>query len=313
MNSSILLRRTAPAAVATLLSLGLLAACGNGDTNASDPLASNPASDPTSAPTSSAAAPTSSAAATSSSPSGATSSALLYWGVDTSVGQRITAESTQLSGEPVTAALGALMTGHPADPDYTNLLPGESLISAEAKAGKEITVQVAGPQFAGAPSGSDAAGDKLAVQQVVYSLNAAAGTAKKPLPVHFVDASGKDSTYLGQPSVAKAGAQLSTLSLMSVYFPSEGTDIDRGVQHFDGVGSSFEANVVWEVQDSSKKVVLNGHTMSAGWQDKLYPWKAAVNLSNLAPGSYTFIAKTDDPSGGEGGGPVVDSRTFTLE
>ena len=48
--------------------------------------------------------------------------------------------------------------------------------------------------------------------------------------------------------------------------------------------------------------------------DKLYPWETAVDVSGLAPGTYTFVALTDDPSGGaEGAGPTYDTRTIVVE
>ena len=43
-----------------------------------------------------------------------------------------------------------------------------------------------------------------------------------------------------------------------------------------------------------------GFATAEGWMDKLYPWQAEVDVSGLAPGTYTFVAMTDDPSGGEG-------------
>ena len=47
--------------------------------------------------------------------------------------------------------------------------------------------------------------------------------------------------------------------------------------------------------------------------DKLYPWETEVDVSDLEPGTYTFVALTDDPSGGaEGGGPTEDSKTIVV-
>ena len=46
---------------------------------------------------------------------------------------------------------------------------------------------------------------------------------------------------------------------------------------------------------------------------KLFEWTAQVDLTGLAPGTYTFVAMNDDPSGGEGGGPDVDTRTIVVE
>ena len=36
-------------------------------------------------------------------------------------------------------------------------------------------------------------------------------------------------------------------------------------------------------------------------------------MSDLTPGTYTFVAMTDDPSGGEGLGPFTDTRTIIVE
>jgi hypothetical protein len=46
--------------------------------------------------------------------------------------------------------------------------------------------------------------------------------------------------------------------------------------------------------------------------DKLYPWQATVDVSSLSPGTYTFVASTDDPSDGEGSGPTRDTKTITV-
>ena len=79
----------------------------------------------------------------------------------------------------------------------------------------------------------------------------------------------------------------------------------------DGVASSFEATVPWEIRQGDE-VVKKGFTTAEGWMDKLYPWEAEVDVSGLAPGEYTFVALTDDPSGGEGFGPSEDSKTITV-
>ena len=61
--------------------------------------------------------------------------------------------------------------------------------------------------------------------------------------------------------------------------------------------------------------MLNGFGTAAGCGvDKLYPWEVEVDVSTLAPGTYTFVAMNDDPSGGaEGHGPDVDTRTIVVE
>ncbi len=61
-------------------------------------------------------------------------------------------------------------------------------------------------------------------------------------------------------------------------------------------------------------VVLTYSAMAKGWEGRLYPWQAEIDVSGLAPGTYTFVAMTDDPTGGaEGGGPTSDTRTIVVE
>ena len=62
-----------------------------------------------------------------------------------------------------------------------------------------------------------------------------------------------------------------------------------------------------------RQVVLDGFTTAEGWQDRLYPWEAEVDVSALNPGTYVFAALTDDPSDGEGAGPTEDTKTIIIE
>jgi hypothetical protein len=106
--------------------------------------------------------------------------------------------------------------------------------------------------------------------------------------------------------------QLDVLAAVSVTSPAEG-DTVSGTFTASGVASSFEATVPWQIRQGDK-VVKQDSTTALGWLDKLYPWKTDIDVSDLAPGTYTFVAMTDDPTGGtEGGGPTEDTRTITVE
>ena len=50
----------------------------------------------------------------------------------------------------------------------------------------------------------------------------------------------------------------------------------------------------------------------AGWTSST-PGRPSIDISSLEPGDYTFVARTDDPSGGaEGAGPHEDTKDFTI-
>ena len=152
---------------------------------------------------------------------------------------------------------------------------------------------------------------KLAVQQVVYTVQ---GVLQQRIPVSFVTSDGASSPLFGLDTPAggfKTAPQNSVLAFVNVTQPEQ--DSQPGATFVaSGVANSFEATVPWEVRDESGATVLKGFATADGWGDHLYPWQSDVDASSLAPGTYTFVAMTDDPSDGEGGGPTEDTKTFTL-
>ena len=152
---------------------------------------------------------------------------------------------------------------------------------------------------------------KLAVQQIVYTVQ---GIAAEAGPGRFVTLDGDTGAALRARTPAagfEAAPQNDVLALVNVTEPEQ--DSQPGDTFTaSGVANSFEATVPWEVRDESGAKVLEGFATAEGWGDKLYPWESQVDVSGLAPGTYTFVAMTDDPSDGEGGGPTEDTKTFTL-
>ena len=76
-----------------------------------------------------------------------------------------------------------------------------------------------------------------------------------------------------------------------------------------GVASAFEATVQWKIL-RGKDEVKAGFATAEGWMDKLYPWETTIDVSDLPPGEYTFVAADSDDE--EGNGPTEDSKSFTL-
>jgi hypothetical protein len=158
----------------------------------------------------------------------------------------------------------------------------------------------------------DRAQAKLAVQQIVYT---AQGTLQKRVPVVFYvgDDTSEPSSVLGLDAAGGfvAAPDVNVLALVNITEPAQDSTV-ADTFTASGVANSFEATVPWEIRDQDGKKVLDGFATADGWGDKLYPWESTVDASSLPPGTYTFVALTDDPSGGEGGGPTEDSKTFSL-
>ena len=216
----------------------------------------------------------------------------LYFVGDTPAGPRLYREFRRISGGPL-AALEQITAAHgPQDPDYTTAWPENSFESVTVT--DEVIEIELGPDGSGS-----AVRMPLAVQQVVYTAQAVTG---KQLPVR-----------LGDAQLYQRAPQNEVLSLVSISDPADGLHVsDSFVAR--GRANSFEANVPWEIRQG-ERVVLDGFTTAEGWMDHLYPWETeAIDVSQLSPGRYTFVAMTDDPSGGaEGFGPFTDTRTIIVE
>lgn len=308
------LRRTVTAVAAATLSLGLLAGCGDDDPTptAGDPTsASSDTSDPTDGTDGTDGSTDGTASGSASATDGPAPKVIpVYYVGDTPQGDRLFREFTQSSGvDPLVAAAAAVTAGDPVDPDYRTSWPSGRFASVEQTAGA-IVVEVEDEAWL-ARGDLDRGQARLAVQQLVLTLQGAIG---KRLPLQ-VEYDGKPAPTLLGVTVGtglKAAPQLDVLALVNITEPAEGTVVS-GTITATGRASSFEATVPWTIEDSAGKVVLDGFSTAEGWTDKLYPWEAEIDVSDLAPGKYTFIARTDDPSDGEGGGPTEDTKRITIE
>ncbi|MGH3351875.1 MAG: Gmad2 immunoglobulin-like domain-containing protein [Nocardioides sp.] len=125
------------------------------------------------------------------------------------------------------------------------------------------------------------------------------------------DATAEDPDVSAQPS-EEPTAPPRTAELITLATPAEGETVS-GTLEVSGKANSPEANVPWEIQDSSGEKVLDGAVTAEGWMDKLYPWKASIDVSELEPGTYVFIARTDDTSDGEGKPAEEVGARFSVE
>jgi Immunoglobulin-like domain of bacterial spore germination/Sporulation and spore germination len=239
---------------------------------------------------------------------GTTAFAAYYLG-DTPQGPRLYREFRQDQAQPALDTGLRLLTTPPDDPDYRTLWPADAFASAKVVDG-QIEVEIADPAVVAFPSDMNADDAQLSVQQVVFTLQAAVGEL---LPVQFTYQGTRAPNVWGVPGSypMARGSDLDVLALVSISNPAEGRVVE---DHFsaDGVASSFEGTVPWELRDANGTVVRQGSAQGT-MEERLTSWATGpIDVSDLPPGTYTFAARTDDPTGGEGGGPTTDTRTVVI-
>jgi hypothetical protein len=216
-----------------------------------------------------------------------------------------------IGADPVAQAAAAAVAGPARDPDYRTLWPAGTQATASYD-GDVITVDLTGAALHDRPKGMSKRDAELAVQQVIYSVQ---GAAHKRAGVQFLLDGGHTDQVLGQPAsepLTNADAS-DVLSQMSITVPEEGQTVS-GSFEASGVNNAFEATFSWQIMQGDKVVATDFGTANGCCEvGKLFPWTAQVDLTGLAPGTYTFVAMNDDPSDGEGGGPDVDTRTIVIE
>ena len=230
----------------------------------------------------------------------------VYFTGETPQGPRLYREFRRVdAADPLGAALTLAANGDALDPDYGTALPGGTFTT-------DGTAEIPLPDdsWTGIPGGMSESAAIQAVQQLVYT---AQGVLQSRDPITFTDSSGAATQIFNIASEDgfTAADPIKTLALVNVTAPEQGATVGDTFTA-SGVSSSFEATTPWQVRDSSGAVVLDGFATAEGWMDKLYPWQTEVDVSSLEPGEYTFVALTDDPSDGEGGGPTQDTKAIIV-
>lgn len=234
----------------------------------------------------------------------------VYYAGDTPQGTRLYREFVQGDASAkLLTAVDRAVSAEPLDPDYRTLWPAGTTVADASVAGGTITVDLTGAPH-DLPAGMTAEDASLAIQQVVYSAQAAVGGR---LPVQLLLDGGHTDAILGQPTSEPLSnaPQVDVVALVGITEPEQGAEEGSGRLQVTGVANSFEANVPLQVRRGDE-VVLEDFTTAEGWGDRLFAWTKTLDISSLPPGDYTLVAMTDDPSNGEGGGPQVDTKDFTV-
>jgi len=302
-------RHAFPLAVTAVVTSLILSGCGDDDPtdNADDP-ASTPASETSDAsPTETTSASEEPTESETTGGTAETVSVPVYFVADTPRGPRLFAEQREVEADnPLEEAAALMVAGDAMDPDYGTLFPDGGGFESIEYDGEKFVVTLSDDGWNTPAPGMTKSEAKLAVQQLVYTLQGVEGV-EAPIIVL------PSGMLFGDAPVVGAADELSTRALVNVLSPAEGATVS-GTFTASGEASSFEATVPWEVRDEAGEAVLTGFATAEGWLDGLYPWQSEVDVSELAPGTYTFVAMTDDPSGGaEGAGPTEDTKTIVVE
>lgn len=248
-----------------------------------------------------------------SSPSAPLPTEAVYYIGDTPAGPRLFRYFQ--SPEPGQDVLD-LLTETPADPDYrTAWAPGSFAgVTFAGPAPGQIDVTIADAALRDRPAGMTEAEAALAVEQVIYTVQAAARAGER-LPVQFRFDGNPIDQVLGVPTSEPVvnAPPLEVLSMMSISNPAEGLVVSDSFVA-SGVANGFEGTVACRLLDDGGDAVWEEATI-AGWQEpKLFPWELTVDLTGVPPGTYQFWCSTDDPTGGtEGRGADVDTRTVVVQ
>lgn len=234
-----------------------------------------------------------------------------YYLGDTPQGVRLYREFREVTG-PSTDELSdaiAALTSTPTDPDYRTAWP-EGAFTGATFADGVITVTLSDTSLRDRPASMDEETARMAVQQVVYTVQAA---VQERAPVQFRSPDNPIDQVYGVPTAEPIvnDKPLDVLSLVSISDPAEGASV-TGTLNVSGVANSFEATVPWQILQGDTEVLTGFTTAEGAYGTKLWPFSDVIDVSGLAPGEYTLRVQTDDPSGGEGPGPFVDTRTFTV-
>lgn len=242
--------------------------------------------------------------------SGTGRTAAVYYVDDTErAGPRLYREFRRGEGEALDLGL-ELLAGRPLDPDYRSLWQ-EGQLTAASYDGELLTVEV-DPSVRNRPDGMSRAQARAAVEQVIYTLQAA---VQQRAPVQFRTADNPIDQVFGVPTSEPLaqGSPLQVLAHASLTAPEQGSTVNGDELQVSGVGNSFEANLGWELRRGDR-AVRDGFVTMEGWMgDKLFPFEFTVDVSDLPPGDYTVWVTTDDPSGGtEGIGAMTDDKDVTI-
>ena len=234
----------------------------------------------------------------------------LYFAGDGPGGTALFREFRRVEGDPLLEAARIIAGGgEPGDPDYRTLWPQVEIASVQATDGV-LLVEVPSDGFTERPDGMSRRDARLALQQLVYTLQ---GVQQERVPVQIQREGGAPLFGLPTTTPYEAGNALRTLNLVNITSPAEGDTVTGDTLTVTGVANSFEASGPCRLLQDGQEITLEGY-QSEGWmEERLFPFEVDLPLDGVT-GEVVVQCETDDPTGGtEGNGPAIDTKTVTVQ
>lgn len=222
---------------------------------------------------------------------------------------RLFREFQRVEGDPLTEAARLVAGGgDPVDPDYRTLWPQVEIASVSATDGV-LLVEIPSDGFTERPDGMARRDARLAVQQLVYTLQ---GVQQERVPVKIEREGGLPLFGLPTDAPFRAASALRTLNLVNITSPAEGDTVTGDAVAVTGVANSFEASGPCRLIAGDREVALEAYQAEAWMEDRLFPFEVELPLGAVT-GEVVVQCETSDPSGGaEGNGPAIDTKTITV-
>lgn len=211
-------------------------------------------------------------------------------------------------------AVGAALTVAPSDPDYRSPWPSGTSADVDFADGRwEITLANDEVDLHRRPADLTSREAELAVQQLVYTVQAAAGDAERH-PVALRVGSGSATTVLGVPVRAPVVQEPMPSALAPVWIiePADGSTLDP--LEVSGVVNRPLPFVAWHVTDAAGTIVESGRAgVSAEQTGATY----SFTVDGLPSGTYTVVVtRGREPLGAGSGtgvaGDLVDTKEVTV-
>ena len=242
----------------------------------------------------------------------------VYYLGDTGAGPRLYREfHPGIGGPAFDQAIADAVGRAPDDPDYRTPWPAGTGITGTVTDG-EILLDLTSPDgvdLSARPAGMSRDEARIAVQQLVYTAQAALQTSTA---VSFrID--GERALTLLNVAVNEPlarGAEDATLAQVWIIEPGQGAPVEDGFE-VNGVGNFFEATVSWELHQGTVDGPVVASSADAPVMSQeccmMAPYSFTVDLpGGLPSGDYTLRVHDEDVSGGEGFAPAEDTKTVTL-